>query len=208
MAITRAGTNALGTNGTSIPHQWNHTLVAGSNRIVVVCVGTENANDPGNFTATYGGISMLPTNGIDAQQGTGFANNAVIFWLPETSLPANGSNQVSVTFSGTAGTLEISGVCMQFDGVDYATGISSSDTNNGTSSPIANTISAVAGDLIVSACSAGNSGNTMTWNNSQQEQLDYSDTSSNAGAADLITTGSVTSVNTTVAGTINRLARA
>lgn len=204
MAITRVGTNAVSTNGTSIPHQFNHTLVAGSNRLIIVYVGVENEFETGTWTVTYGGETM---NIVEAQQGAGFANNALVCWLGEGDLPGTGSNQVSISFSGSTGQLEISAECAQYAGVDTSA-VSDSDTANNTNqTSITNTVTIAAGDLACSTCSLGASA-ALSWNNSQNELTDYTDTSSQFGSADLIATGSLSSLNTSWSGAINRQARA
>ena len=204
MAITREGTNTTGT-GTAKPLQFNHTLVAGSDRLIVVYVGVENANETGTWTVTYGGQTMDVS--IEAQQGTGFANNALVCWLGESGLPSNGVNQVSISFSGTAGSLEINGECAQYAGVDTSA-VSDSDTANSASqTSISNTITVAADDLVASTCSLGASA-ALSWDNSQNELTDFTDSSSQFGSADLIATGSLSSVNTSWSGTVNRQARA
>jgi len=203
MAITRVGTNTASTNGTSLPFQWDHTLVAGSNRVVAVMFGTENNGSLGTYTVTYGGETM--TVAVVAKEGSGFQNDAVIAYILEADLPSNGSNQISITASGSVSTLEISGVCAQYAGVDQSAPATDS-TNQTTPATIANTISAASGDLILSDIESGNTG-SFTHGQSQSELQDYADTSSVQAATDLIATGSVSSVDSTFTGTLNRLAR-
>ena len=206
MAITKVGTDVTSTNGSAVPLQFSHTLVAGSNRLIVVSVGCENANDPGTWTITYGGQTC--TISANAQQGTGFANNAIVAILKEADLPSNGSNQVSITFSGTAGSLEISASCAQYAGVDQ-TGPSDTDTTvQTTGTQIINDVTVATGDLVVSAVSAGNAASGgFTQGQSQTEIFDYNDTSSVACTTELIATGSLSQVDSTFSGTVNRLAR-
>jgi hypothetical protein len=204
MAITKVGTDVVQTNGSSKPLQFNHTTVSTTNGLFVVTVGVENANETGTWTITYGGN---PASGIiEAQQGTGFCQNAIVAYWFQADLPSPGSNQVSINFSGTAGSLELSASGTQYEGVDQS--LASSDTTNQTSgTTIQNDVTIGSGDLACSAVGCGNAG-TFTHNASQVELYDYQDSSSGSAGTELIATGSLSALTSTFSGSVNRLARA
>ena len=81
MAITAAGTDVSSTaegdgsvDAIEIVDGYSHTLVAGSDRLVLVYLGAEHDSDiDGNVTATYGGNAMTEVNYLKDEVG-GFDN--------------------------------------------------------------------------------------------------------------------------------------
>jgi len=205
-SIGKLGSDTSGT-GTAVPLQFDHTLVSGSNRLVVVFVGAENGATYGTWSATYGGQSM--TLAVQAEYVSSYYEDAVIFYILEADLPSDGSNQVLVTFTGSASSLEVNALCAEYENITQGPPDGYDDTGQNTS-PITNEgLSASSGDLCVSSVSSGNAGTSvMTHDQSQNELLEFGDGSSVFACTDLIATGSVSSLNTTVSGSINRLARA
>ncbi len=206
MAIARQGTNTENT-GTTSPLQFNHTLVAGSQRLVVVYVGDEVS---GNLTisATYGGQAMTLAAAADSTP-TLFSFQTRIFYILEADLPSDGVNQVSITFTGTLTSFECQGHCAQYSGV--AQGVP--DDTDATEEPtpaddtIENTgLTGASGDLLVSAVGCGNVG-TYTHNQSQAELMDFADASSTFACTDLIATGSITTLESIYATGANRMSR-
>jgi hypothetical protein len=185
MTIERLGSNT-NDSGSSSPLSWSHTLVAGSDRKVIVLIGFEN---DGNLTpsATYGGEAMTEAAGCK----TGVAdliNGAYVFYIDEADLPSDGANDVVVTFSGSTNEFEVFGVCASFEGV--ASGIEDSDSTC-ESSPGNDTIettgfSGSAIDLFVAAYTCGETGTNWTYGQNQNELLDGAGASSRAGFTDLI----------------------
>jgi len=203
MAITNIGTNTSSTGNSSIPLTFNHTQVAGSNRVIVVFAGSENANETSTWTVTYGGQAMTI---VEAQQGAGFANNALVCYLFEADLPGDGSNTISVTFSGTSGSLNINAFCAEYDGVTQL--ISDTDIANiGSNTTITNTITGANTDLLCSTLSSGATG-SFTHSDSQNELIDFNASSSVFSATDLLATGAISSLTSTFSSSANRLARA
>lgn len=213
MAFSQTGTPVSDTNNTAIPVTGSYTVPADAT-IVWLAVNLENANETSTFTITLGGNAA--TGIIEAQQGTGFLNNAVVAYWIDTDIPASGSQTYSATFSGTAGTLEISVFIDSFTTTGAVTLRDSDTANQTTGTTITNTFDGsgagsgsggVSGNLCLAAASLGNTG-TFTWSDSQVETMDFTDGSSQAGAAYLIATGTITTLTTTTAGSVNRFARA
>ncbi len=115
-----AGTSS-GT-GNALTLSFSHTLNAGSNRMVIISVGSENGNAEIDVASvTYGGqAATLGAEEIIIGAGTGttgFRALSEIWYLLEEDLPSNGSNTVVITFTGTAASLEVNGAAFTLTGV-------------------------------------------------------------------------------------------
>lgn len=94
-AVSRSGT-AWTTGQSSLT--WSHTVGAGTNRALVVAVGTYSATARTVTGITYNGVALTK---IDAQTAALEANNqSGELWV--LAAPAVGTANVVVTFSGTA----------------------------------------------------------------------------------------------------------
>lgn len=119
---------------------WSHTAT-GTNRYVVVAVGTAGANGC-TCTATYGGVSM--TNLGSAVNTTGYGSGvqgtAQLFGLIN---PPTGAQTVALTFSaaGNYGT----GVSLSYTGVHQTVAAGSPFTNTGSAASASDTLTVTGG---------------------------------------------------------------
>jgi hypothetical protein len=206
MTISRLGSNTSDSGGGNL--SFSHTLVAGSDRKVVVLVGFEN-DGTRVPSVTYGGETM--TEGAGCNTGVAdLLNGAYVFYIDEVDLPANGANTVAVTFSGGASQFEAVALCAEFGGV--ASGIEDSDSTC-EGSPGNDTIETTGfsggdTDLFCSAYTCGNVGTNWTYGQSQNELLDAPLSSSRHGFTDLIATGAISTLEGTFVSSANRLGAA
>ena len=203
--ISKAGTDTAG-HGTTSPLQWDHVLVSGSNRLVVILIGWENNGVCTVTGVTYGGQTC--TEVIQNNAGSTYVNGAAIYYIDEDTLPSDGTNQVSVTFSA-ASTANFDAYAMEFTGVDLDGPEDWDETAEATpvDDTIENTVlSASADDLLVSVVDCGNLG-TFSHGQSQNERVDYQAASSTFSCTDLIATGSLSTLESTYSVGANRLAR-
>lgn len=207
MAIGKIGVDTNDA-GTSDPISFNHTLVAGSNRKVVVYLGFEN---DGNLvpSVTYGGQAMTEAAGCNTGVSD-LLNGAYVFFIDEDDLPSDGVNAVSITFTGSTNEFNYSALCAEFENV--AAGIEDADSTC-EDSPGNDTIettgfSGGATDLFCAAYTCGETGTNWTYGQSQNELLDGPSGSSRAGFTDLIATGSITTLTATFISGANRLGAA
>ena len=209
--IAKAGTDTSGTSaaGTDTSLTFSHTLVSGSNRMVVVAVGVENAvalNDPPT-SVTYGGVSMTRAISHAADNGTAFRAYAEIWYILEANLPADGARDVVISISGTPNTIEINGFAAEYTGVSQGAPEATHGVTATSGTVVTNTISPSSGAWVISAIDAGTNW-TFTHNEGQVEVFEFVDTSSSLGAAELRGANGETSLSTTVSATINtRVAR-
>ena len=200
-AIAKAGTDTTGT-GNALTLSWSHTLVAGSNRMVVVSVGIENGADAVLSSVTYGGQTM--TSAVTDQTGTsGYIYLTALFYILEANLPSDGSNTVAITYTGTATSPEINGWCGQYTGVTQGLPEATDSTLWTTGTSIANTISPSTNAWVISAVGYGNA-LSSTHGQGQVEVHDITDASSGFAAAELRGASGETSLDSTASGTINR----
>ena len=207
MAIAKAGTDTSGT-GTGSPLQFSHTLVAGSDRKVVIYVGIEQGDAAIDVSGvTYGGQTC--TKAIDHITGTsGFRYLCEIWYIDEADLPSTGSQQVSITLSGTPTSLEINGFCAEYTGI--ASGVpEETDGANTSASPVTNNggLSFSTDAWVMSTAGSGNAGTDPTHNEGQVELIDFEDASSRFTCAELRGADGENSLSTSFSGTINRLCR-
>lgn len=76
---------------------WSHTLGSGANRILMVGVSIQNDGAQTISSVTYNGVSMTDLNN-DSNQGT---IRTEIFYMRESSLPAAGTYDITVTTSAS-----------------------------------------------------------------------------------------------------------
>jgi hypothetical protein len=204
--IAKVGTDTSGT-GTTSPLGFSHTLVTGSDRLVVISVGIENNGDVGTVSVTYSGQSMtLAVEGKTAT--TGYIYYCGIFYILEANLPSEGSQQVSISITGTPLTMEINGFCSEYAGVTQ--GAPEATDNTDEPSPandtIENAISPSTGAWVISAVGCGNVG-SFTHGQGQVEILDLADSSSTFAVAELRGASGETSLDSTYATGANRMDR-
>ena len=202
-SIAKVGTDTSAT-GNSFTLSFSHTLVTGSDRVVVICVGIENGDTVDVDSVTYGGVAC--NKAVDWITGTsGFRYLTEIWYILETDLPSDGPNTVLITASGTASSLEHNGYCAEYTGIEQVVP-EATDGNNTISSPITNTISPSDGAWVISAVGCGNAG-SFSHGEGQVEVLDFGDVSSTFAVAELRGASGETSLSSTYSGTVNRLCR-
>jgi len=203
-SIAKAGTDTSGT-GTALTLSFSHTLVAGSDRLVVVSIAIENGDTIDVSSVTYGGVAMIKA--IDWITGTsGFRYLCEIWYILEADLPSDGSNTVLITASGTASSLEHNGYCAEYTGVEQVAPEATDGAHTSSSFTVTNTISPSDNAWVISAVGAGNVG-SFTHGQSQVEVLEFDDTSSTFAVAELRSASEETSLSSTFTGTLNRLCR-
>ena len=208
--IAKAGTDTSGT-GTALTLSFSHTLVAGSDRLVVVCIGIENGDTIDVDSVTYGGVAMtLAVEGITGT--TGFRCLAEIWYILESNLPSDGANTVQITCSGTVYELEVNGFCAEYTGVEQGAPEATAEHGQTTGATITNTISPSDNAWVISAVGCGNAQVfpilwQFTHGQGQVEVLDYPDSSSTFAVAELRGASGETSLDSTFTGTVNRLER-
>ena len=203
--IAKVGTDTSGT-GNASPLSFSHTLVAGTNRLVVVSVGIENNGNYDVASVTYGEQSM--TKAVDKATGTtGYIYLCEIWYILEANLPSNGAKTVTITGSGTASfDMEINGFCAEYTGVNQGAPEATNGVSQTTGATITNTISPSNNAWVISAVGSGNTG-SFTHGSPQVEVRDFADASSAFAVAELRGASGQTSLSSTFSTTVNRLAR-
>jgi hypothetical protein len=202
VAIIKAGADTSAT-GTSLTLSWSHTLVAGSNRTIVVCLGAEHSGTTVSGV-TYGGTAMtLAVSYETPATGTKMLNQ--IWYLLEANLPANGAKTVTITANGGS-ISEITGFCSEYTGVKQSAPEATNGVSQTSGNAITNTISPTANAWVISIAGAGDVG-SWTHGSPQVEVFDYSGSTSCVGVAELRGASGQTSLTSTYSGTVNRLVR-
>ena len=196
---------------------WTHTLVAGSNRIVIIgCGGETTLADSSPIwyatSVTYGGVAMTQAARAETTEtASGYSNNSSELWyILEADLPSNGLQTVQVNGTGPNSTVELFGTCTEYENVfqgpphatdsNFVNAVAPSDT-------ITNTISPAKGSIVRSSYVCGNVG-TWTVSGSQVELYDASQTTTSFGACELVgALGTETSLSSTYVSGANRLTR-
>lgn len=202
MDILNVGTDA-NNSGVGVPLTFNHTLVNGAHRLVVVTVGAENSDTIESISVTYGGVSMTSA-GTWAYMADAINRATEIFYLLEANMPSDGSNQVSIDLPATnISNLSLTGYCRQYIGVNQTAPDDYDKSTVSASTSISNTgLSASAGDLCFSSVLTGTTGGSFTSHGQSQTEL-YEDTSQSVRHAtcELLATGSVTTLDSTLSTT-------
>lgn len=202
--VLELGTNTSGTgNATSL--SFSHTLVTGTNRVVVVDVGIENAADIDVSGITYGGVAMTKAKD-QSTAASGTRNIAESWYLLEADLPSEGSNTVAITCSGSASSLEINGWCSELGNIAQSAPEATDGDSQTSGNTITSTISPSTDAWVVSVLSCGNAG-SFTHGSGQIEKLDFNDASSQFSVAVLQGGNGESSLASTFSGTVNRLVR-
>jgi hypothetical protein len=204
VAIAKIGTDTSAT-GTGLTLSWSHTLVAGSNRLVVVCLGAEH-NGITVSGVTYGGNAMtLAVSYESPASGTKYLSQ--IWYILGANLPANGATTVTVTATGDTTSLEVNAFCSEYTGVTQAAPEATNGVSQTSGNTITNTFSPSANAWVISAMGSGNT-ETASWTHgSQVGVFDFNDASSCFAVAELRGASGQTSLASTYSGTVNRLVR-
>jgi len=197
VAIAKVGTDTNGT-GNSLILSFSHTLAAGSNRLIVVYAQAENFGSIDISGITYGGTAMAKA--IDGEAtSSGFYILVEIWYLLEASLGSTGSKTVSITYSGTASSLEVNGFCAEYTGVKQAVPEATDSDGSTVSTTVTNNVSPSTGAWVFSAVGCGQPG-SYTHSSPQTEVLDYADASSQFAVAELRGGNGETSESSTWSG--------
>jgi len=220
LTISKLGTdtNQSYTSTTVWSFSFTHTLVAGSNRVIIVDVGGETTLADTSpvwvvDSITYGGVSMTrAVRAVTTETASGYSNNSSEIWyLFEASLPTTGLKTIQVNGSGPNSSIEVWGVCTQYGGVEQSLFASNGTFVNAVapSDTITNTITSPRDSLVRSAYVCGNVGTwTVSGSQSQIEILDAAQTTTSYGAAELVgALGTETTFASTYQTGANRLTR-
>ena len=203
VAILSVGTDTEA-QGTSLTKTWFHTLIAGSNRIVVVYLGVEH-NGASVSGVTYGGRTMtLATSKEVSSLGTYML--CQIWYILEANLPANGAQTVAVTMTGSNTGLEMDARCAEYTGAKQSAPEATNGASQLTGPTITNTISPSTNSWVLSVSGSGNTG-TWTEQSPQTQLSQYSGGTSSYSFAELQGANGQTSLASTNSGAINRLVR-
>jgi hypothetical protein len=204
VAITKLGTDTS-TTSTSLTTSWSHTLVAGSNRMIAVCIGIEHSGVTVN-SVTYGGRTMTRAVSYEASS-SGVYMLTQIWYLLEANLPANGARTVTVTATANGGSIsEVSAFCAEYNGVKQSAPEDTDGVSQYSGNTITNTISPSTNSWVISSSGAGDVG-SWTAGSPQTEVLDFGGTTSCYSVAELRGASGQTALSSTYSGTVNRLAR-
>lgn len=206
--VLDSSTFATGDGSSGPAISYSHTLGSGDDRIVLVCVSIETDEaDPIISSVTYGGVTM--TELTATQTGATFKNRAGIYYLLDASLPAVGSNTVTINLPVTVGggDVVISG-CSSWIGCEQSapTGAQNSSVSaEGTTTVTTTPTTDNAGSLVIGCVSTGDAV-TLTPPTGYTEAYDATaNSSSGSGWYKIETTGStLLSLTTTASASVNR----
>jgi len=203
--IAKAGTDTSGT-GNALTLTFSHTLVAGSNRLVVVCFAGESDGGLSVSSVTYGGTAMTLAVSLETPD-SGFKYIGQLWYILEANLPANGANNVVITTSGSTSSLEVNAYCSEYTGVAQTAPEATNSVYTTSSATITNTLTASAGAWVISTAGSGNAG-SWTAGSPQVEAFDFNDASSCFCVDELQgATGGSISLSSTYSSTVNRITR-
>ena len=161
--------SVTGKTSTSLLDAWTtgttKTVSAGSNRLLVVAVGYENATDTGVSSVTYGTRSLTRITGTSATSSSVF-NRTELWYLNDANISAASSTTIAVTWGNGAPT-DAMYAAATFANVEQGTPVGASNTsstNAATPNPLTAAVSVEPRGYSVAAVTCGNSG-TYTWNN-------------------------------------------
>lgn len=112
MAIARDA-SAQATTGSGSPRTWTHVMGSGSGGTLMVIVTFINVTSLSGVSATFNGVSMSGNNGV-TQSGV----DVIVQYVFILYAPTVGSHTVSVSYSGTGGT--VTGVSGSYTGMRSA----------------------------------------------------------------------------------------
>lgn len=144
MAIALLGSVATGNDETvGTTQTLAHTLVAGSERVVVITTGRFNFTPRTVSGVTYGGVTATPIHNI---VGSDTAWCIAQHYVKDADLPADGANNAVITYSGNVDNSAM--VIEAHSGVDQANPIGDKDSRDGTAGDTGGTLTltTVSGD--------------------------------------------------------------
>jgi hypothetical protein len=195
--------SSSGGSGTTL--SFSHTISGQSNRILIVCAGTENTS-PGPTVSgvTYNGQAMTQVSQTVSDNGS-FQNRLAMFYMLEDDLPSAGSYTVTITYSGS--TANRLGGAVSFYGVkQQAPKNTQTDNNTGSNTIDVNVTTDVNNSVVIDTAVCGNA-QAFTPGAGQTERFDVAAPSSQlAGSTKSVATAGSTTMTQTV-GSGNRLAQ-
>jgi hypothetical protein len=173
---------------------------AGTNRLLVVVLGTEDDLVADFATVTYGGQAL--TKAAGAINGAGFSNASSTWYLKEAGIAAAGSTTIAYTTTAAIG--ELVGFAVSFSGVEQATTIAGVvQLAGGPSTLTAAGIAHGAGAYAIMYCQQGSTG-TATWTAPLAQTLGFTSTSGNFASVATAALASAGTLTAQVAVTGNR----
>jgi hypothetical protein len=130
---------------------WSHTTSAGSDRILIVGVSSDQ-NDPVS-TITYNGVNLTKLE----SEKYGFVNKVELWYLVN---PSSGTHNVVVTLSSSSDGL--GGGAVTYTGVDQSTPVGTAVKNNGYNLNPTVTVSSAADELVIDVLCVDDGGATIT----------------------------------------------
>lgn len=175
------------------------TVSAGTDRMLVVCVGYEDGADNQVSGVTYGEQALTRANDgaviaqARANLGGGFIAGSEVWYLLEAGIAAAANTTISVGFDAAVDNDMIHAA--SYEGVHQGGGAATTKevhiavTASSTPNPLSVTMGdAVDGDLVVGLATCGNASN-YTWTG-LAEQTERDDSSSTSSAAAALPSGS------------------
>jgi hypothetical protein len=198
MAIAKVSSDSTSQN-TSLSYSITHTLVSGSDRLIIVGLSVANSDTISVSSITYGGVTM--TLAAQYLSGTSGARNLTGIWyLLNASLPTDGSKSVAVTLSGTASSLQTITFCAEYTGVSQTAPEATNTAYETSLQTVTNAISPSTGAWVISVVSSGASDGSWTPNESQIEVSE----SISVALQELRSASGQTSLSSTYSGTVTR----
>lgn len=171
--ITKLGSVVTANAQDSTTIDVSHTLLAGSNRIIIAIVsGQDTVPNPNITGCVYdqGGDNVAMTALPEADIDSGTAQVNRMFYLLESGLPSNGAKTVRATASATMDELQIVVIAIQ-DAKQEAP--EADEINTSTSVTISKAITTLTdGAMIISSAAQGRN-RTYTHGSGQNEEADF-----------------------------------
>lgn len=163
-----------------------HTVNSNTDGLLTVCAGTHVAAGVVVSGVTYNGVAM--TKAIELADPT-FTNVLSSLWY--LKMPATGTNNVVITFSGTVNRFGVGAV--SFTGVDQTTPISNATSASNTAGDSTINVTSSIGSVVVDCLSVGSggtptAGQTLRWSQIEGVFGDDSGQQTAAGAASVTMT--------------------
>lgn len=202
--ISLLGTAVSGAQGEGASISISHTLVAGSDRIVIVFVSQTYYNSGELITGvTYGGVAMTQIVGVGSYS-TSYRRLSA-WYLLNSSLPSDGAKTVQASFGASVLSSIISVVAIQ-GAKQQAYETSGTYRNDASSSAVSSiSITTVAGNAWAFSCGSVQNNYTWTHGAGQTEITDIgyggaTPLSHGTSWEEIASPGSVTQTDTALAG--------
>ncbi|MHC4216881.1 MAG: hypothetical protein ACYSU7_00340 [Planctomycetota bacterium] len=153
---------------------FNHTIGSGCNRLLVVCIATEeDSPDADAVTVTYNGVAMTPA--VEHTPAGGTQMQTEIWYMLETDLPVSGTYPVFIECPAMSGSSNINGGAISVSGAKQqgpeATAVND-DGSAGDSTISTNITTLTDGAWIFECIGSGDSISGFTADSGQTERFD------------------------------------